>query len=41
MIDRTSTDYVPWTIIEANDKNHARINVLKTVCDQIKDAIKH
>ncbi len=39
MIDRTSTDFAPWTIVEANDKNHARIKVLKTVCDRIKNAL--
>ncbi|HEY3327700.1 MAG TPA: polyphosphate:AMP phosphotransferase [Novimethylophilus sp.] len=36
MIDRTSTDYAPWTIIEANDKNFARIKILKTLCDRIE-----
>ena len=39
MIDRTSTDFAPWTIVEANDKNYARIKVLKTVCERIKNAL--
>ncbi len=32
MIDRTSTEYAPWTIVEANNKYYARIKVLKTMC---------
>ena len=39
MIDRTSTAESPWTIIEANDKNYARIKVLKTLCERIKAAL--
>jgi len=39
MIDRTSTEIAPWTLVEANDKNHARIKVLKTLCSQIEQAL--
>lgn len=39
MIDRTSTDYAPWTIIEANDKNFARIKILKTLCERLEQAL--
>lgn len=39
MIDRTSTDIAPWTLVEANDKFYARIKVLKTLCDRIEDAL--
>lgn len=39
MIDRTSTDIAPWTLIEANDKRHARIKVLRTVCERIERAL--
>ena len=31
MIDRTSTDIAPWTIIPANDKHVARIEVMQTI----------
>lgn len=31
MIERTSTEYCPWTIVEANDKRFARIKVLRTI----------
>jgi polyphosphate kinase 2 (PPK2 family) len=40
MIDRTSTDYAPWTIVEANDKNYARINILKTLCERLEKALE-
>ena len=31
MVARCSTDYAPWTLVAANDKRIARIQVLKTV----------
>ena len=40
MVDRTSTGLAPWTLVEANDKNFARIKVLKTICDRLEAAIK-
>ena len=40
MVDRTSTEITPWTLVEANDKNFARINILKTLCTQIEAAMK-
>lgn len=40
MVDRTSTRFVPWTLVEANDKNFARIKVLKTLCQRIEAAMK-
>lgn len=36
MVDRTSTDIAPWTLVEANDKHYARIKILKTLCDRIE-----
>jgi AMP-polyphosphate phosphotransferase len=41
MIDRTSTTKAPWTVVEANDKNYARIKILKTICDRIEDAVEN
>ncbi len=35
MIERTSTTHAPWTIVEANDKLHARIKVLTRVADAL------
>ena len=40
MVDRTSTEIAPWTLVEANDKNFARIKILKTLCQQIESAMK-
>lgn len=40
MVDRTSTGLAPWTLVEANDKNFARVKVLKTVCERIETALK-
>ncbi|MDD5180478.1 MAG: polyphosphate:AMP phosphotransferase [Gallionellaceae bacterium] len=40
MADRTSTEIAPWTLVEANDKNFARIKILKTLCQRIEAAMK-
>lgn len=40
MMDRTSTAIAPWTMVEANDKNFARIKILKTLCLQIETMLK-
>jgi len=40
MVERTSTEIAPWTLVEANDKNFARIKILKTLCQRIEAAIK-
>jgi polyphosphate:AMP phosphotransferase len=39
MVDRTSTTIAPWTIVEANNKLHARVKVLKTLVKAIEKAI--
>ena len=39
MVDRTSTELAPWTLVEANDKNHARIKILKTLCAALEAAL--
>ncbi len=40
MVDRTSTQLAPWTLVEANDKDFARIKVLKTLCEKIEAKLK-
>jgi polyphosphate kinase 2 (PPK2 family) len=40
MVDRTSTMHAPWTLVEANNKDFARIKVLKTLCDSIETKLK-
>lgn len=39
MVLRTSTGKVPWSLVPANDKLHARIEILKTVCDRLEQAL--
>jgi len=39
MIERTSTSRAPWTVIAAEDKYLARIEVLKTACATIEAAL--
>ena len=39
MVEHTSTGHAPWSLIPANDKLFARIDVLKTVCQRLKEAL--
>ena len=39
MIDRTSTTEAPWHLVSAEDKRHARVTVLKTLCKRLKAAL--
>jgi len=41
MLQRTSTTYAPWTILEANCKLYARIKALRTVAKTLEDALAH
>ena len=40
LIDRTSTEFAPWTLIEANDKYWARLKVMKTLVAAVKAKLK-
>jgi len=40
MVDRTSTNVLPWTLVEANNKYHARIKVLRTLCHAMDAALE-
>jgi polyphosphate:AMP phosphotransferase len=40
MIERTSTHDAPWTLIAGNDKAYARIAVLRTACDRLRQALR-
>jgi len=40
MVDRTSTEIAPWTLVEADDKRFARIKVLRTVAERLGHALK-
>ena len=39
MLDRTSTSYAPWDIIEGNQKEYARLEVLKIFIEEAKKAL--
>ena len=39
MLEKTSTTYAPWTILEANDKCYARIKALRTVTQALEAAL--
>jgi polyphosphate kinase 2 (PPK2 family) len=40
MVARTSTRIAPWTLIEGNDKNFARVKVLTTLGDRMENRLK-
>lgn len=39
MIALTDTRHAPWVIVPANDKRHARFEVLRKLCDRIEAAL--
>jgi polyphosphate kinase 2 (PPK2 family) len=39
MVDRTSTETAPWILVEANDKNFARLKVLRSLCERIEGSL--
>lgn len=41
MIEKTSTEFAPWSIVPANDKLFSRIYALKTVIRKIKEHLNH
>ena len=38
MVDRTSSEIAPWTLVEANDKRFARVKVIRTINDALEAA---
>ncbi|MCF8210759.1 MAG: polyphosphate:AMP phosphotransferase [Rhodoferax sp.] len=39
MVERTSTGNAPWTLVEANDKNFARVKILRTLCERLESEL--
>ena len=39
MVDRTSTELAPWTLVEAEDKRFARVKILRTIVDRLDAAL--
>jgi hypothetical protein len=40
MVERTSTGEAPWTLVESNDKNYARVKILRTLCERLEAALQ-
>jgi AMP-polyphosphate phosphotransferase len=40
MIERTSTPHAPWILVEADDKNHARVKVLSALVHALEGALE-
>lgn len=40
MLQFTSTDFAPWTVVESNDKKFARIKALQTLIAAIENRLK-
>lgn len=41
MVERTSSEIAPWTLVEAEDKLYARIKVLHTIVEQMENITGH
>jgi polyphosphate:AMP phosphotransferase len=39
MLERTSTEIAPWTLVESEDKLFGRIKILRTLCERIEAAL--
>jgi polyphosphate kinase 2 (PPK2 family) len=39
MVARCGTEFAPWTIVAANDKRHARIQILKTIVRRLREVL--
>jgi polyphosphate:AMP phosphotransferase len=40
MVDRTSTEIAPWTLVEADDKYFARLKIFKTIIKRLEVALE-
>jgi polyphosphate:AMP phosphotransferase len=40
MVDRTSTEIAPWTLVEAEDKYFARLKIFKTIIKRLEAALE-
>ena len=39
MLDRTSTEIAPWTLVESEDKRYGRIKILRTLVQRLEDEL--
>lgn len=40
MLERTDTEWGPWTIVEATDRRWARIKIFQTIVESLEDALR-
>jgi polyphosphate kinase 2 (PPK2 family) len=40
MLERTETEWGPWTIVEATDRRWARVKIFETIIARLEDALK-
>ncbi|MCI9184337.1 MAG: polyphosphate:AMP phosphotransferase [Lachnospiraceae bacterium] len=40
MLERTDTEFAPWTIIEATDRNYAAMKILKTITGRLERTLE-
>lgn len=40
MLTSTEAEWAPWTVVEATDRNHARVKVLETLVTRLEVALK-
>lgn len=39
MVERTSTEFAPWNLIEGNDKRWARVRALQILCERLEKSL--
>lgn len=39
MLERTDTEWGPWTIVEATDRRHTRLKIFKTIVTRLEDRL--
>jgi polyphosphate kinase 2 (PPK2 family) len=40
MLERTETEWGPWTIVEATDRRHEQVKVIETIISRLEEALK-
>jgi polyphosphate:AMP phosphotransferase len=40
MVDRTSSEYAPWTLVESEDKLWGRVKIVETLADRLEAALR-
>jgi len=40
MLERTETEYAPWTIVEATDRHWARVKIFESIAHAMEEALK-